>query len=87
MVSYAFTHNLTDGALTEAAAIRWAREAQAGDHLIDYDETGLEHWQDPGSRCGLSDPALDEVHRILRERGLRLEATDEGLVAEGLVAE
>ena len=81
MASYAFTHDLTEGTLAAADACAWARGAEAGDHLIDWDESGLEAYEDTGSRAGLDDPTLDDVNRILSGRGLRLEATDEGLVA------
>lgn len=82
MASYAFQHDLTDGALTDDAAIAWALGvAEDGDVLIEYEETGLSHEQDPGSRCGLSDPALDQIRRWLRSRDLLLVATDTGLEA------
>lgn len=87
MASYAFDHALTDGALTDHRAVMWARnEARLGDVLIEYAETGLEPGDDPGSRCGLSDPALAEMGRHLADRGLRLEATDVGLVVVMVVA-
>lgn len=81
MTSYAFTNDLTDGAMTAADACAWARGAEDGDSLIDWDESGLSDAEDRGNRAGLSDPTLDDVERILSSRGLSLEATDEGLVA------
>lgn len=81
MTSYAFDNDLTDGTLTDHTAVLWARnEARLGDVLIEYDETGLSAGADPGSRCGLSDPALAEIDSYLAARDLRLEATDIGLV-------
>ncbi len=74
MTSYALEHELTEGrAMTATDACAWARDAEEGDHLIDWDEILL-------SEFGLSDPVLDDVRRVLDERGLSLEATDEGLV-------
>lgn len=81
MTSYAFTHDMTEGTMTAADACAWARGAEDGDHLIDWDESGLEAYEDTGNRAGLSDPTLDDVRRILSGRGLRLEATSAGLVA------
>lgn len=81
MTSYAWDHDLTDGLLTDHIAVMWSRnEARLDDVLIEYDETGLAHSDDPGSRCGLSDPALAEIDSHLAARDLRLEATDIGLV-------
>lgn len=39
-------------------AIIWARSAEVSD---------------PGSRCGYGDDTLDQIERVLRERGLTLD--------------
>lgn len=62
-------------------AHRWARTAKAGEYLVTYAQSGLTDAEDPGSRCGYSDPELDDLGRTLRERGLSLEADDRGLCA------
>lgn len=53
----------------------WSREAEVGSYLAEY----WDGERDPGSRCGLSDQALDSVRRTLRSRGLRIEADDTGI--------
>lgn len=53
----------------------WSREAELGSYLAEY----WDGERDPGSRCGLSDQALDSVRRALRPRGLRIEADDTGI--------
>jgi hypothetical protein len=63
------------------SALEWASSASAGDYLITYDDTGVSHDDDPGSRCGYSDPDLAAIERDLRERGMTLRADDIGLVA------
>ena len=70
------------GAITDART--WAHTADAGDYLITYAASGMTHEQDPGSRCGLGDDALDAIEAILRARDLTLTADDRGLVAEAV---
>lgn len=60
-------------------AIIWARTAEAGDYLAEYEDDDLDDVSDPGSRCGYDDPTLDEIERVLRARDLTLCATDVGL--------
>ncbi len=60
----------------------WARKAESGDYLVEYEDTGMTAEEDPGSRCGYDDQQLDQVGRWLRERGLKLTADDRGLVVE-----
>jgi hypothetical protein len=79
------TYELTydDLGLTEPKsreeAIAWAREAEEGDCLCEWEDDGLDADSDPGSRGGYGDETLDEVERVLRERDLTLSATDVGL--------
>lgn len=68
--------------MSVADAIAWARSADMGDYLIRYEDTGLSHAEDPGSRCGFGDDELDEISAVLRARGMRLTADDQGLVAQ-----
>lgn len=62
-------------------ALIWATAAEVGDYLIEYEDTGLTHDEDSGSRCGFDDAELAEIHRVLSGRGLTLMADDRGLVA------
>lgn len=68
--------------MTLADAIAWAREAEAGDYLVEYDDLDDNAEDDPGSRCGFGDDELDAINRVLRVRDLTLNANDCGLVAE-----
>jgi hypothetical protein len=67
-----------------ADALAWARWADAGEYLVSYEETGMTDVEDPGSRCGYSDDGLDEISRVLGQRGLTLTADDCGLVAQAV---
>jgi hypothetical protein len=66
-------------------ALSWAREAESGDYLDEYEDDGLDAESDSGSRCGYDDETLDAVERVLRERGLALRADDCGLIVEEVV--
>lgn len=68
--------------MTITDAMTWARSADAGDYLLRYEDTGLTHGEDPGSRCGFDDRELAEIGTVLRGRGLQLQADDQGLIAE-----
>jgi hypothetical protein len=65
--------------MADVKDVSWAKTARAGDYLVYYADD--ESLPDMGSRCGRSDSELDEVRRVLRTRGLRLEADDRGLRA------
>ena len=65
--------------MNSSEAIIWARTAEAGEYLAEYDDDDLDDVSDPGSRCGFDDQTLDEVESVLRDRGLTLTATDVGL--------
>lgn len=67
--------------MTLTDAIRWTRTATAGDYLITYDDSGLTHDEDPGSRCGFGDAELAAIEQLLEARDLTLTADDRGLVA------
>lgn len=62
-------------------ALDWASTAEAGDYLVQYEDTGMSHDDDPGSRCGYDDAELAQIRDSLRERDLTLTADDRGLVA------
>lgn len=64
-----------------ATALEWVRTASDGNYLVKYEDTGLTDEQDPGSRCGYSDPELNEIRAALQARGLTLQADDQGLMA------
>jgi hypothetical protein len=66
--------------MTMAEVGEWVRDVEAGEYLVEYEDTGLTAEQDPGSRCGFGDDELDQISRWLGERGLKLEADDVGLV-------
>lgn len=66
--------------MTNAELTTWARTAESGDYLAEYEDDGLTAEEDTGSRCGYDDQQLDAVARVLRERNLRLVADDCGLV-------
>lgn len=66
-------------------ALYWARDTEAGDYLIEYEDSGLSDEEDPGSRCGFDDRELAEIERVLGERGLKLVADDCGLAAAEVV--
>jgi hypothetical protein len=68
------------------SALVWARTAKAGEYLVEYEDTGMTDVEDPGSRCGYSDLALDEIGHVLLRRNLTLTADDRGLVAQSVVA-
>ena len=68
--------------MTMSEAVAWARAAEAGDYLVEYEDTNMTAEEDPGSRCGFGDDELAEIERILRERDLSLEVDDVGLVAQ-----
>lgn len=67
--------------MTKQEAIEWARGAEEGEYLIEYEDTGLSAAQDPGSRCGFDDAELDAIRCELARRDLSLEADDQGLIA------
>lgn len=69
---------------TLAEALTWASTATAGDYLVYYEDTGLTHDKDPGSRCGYADSELDAISKALRKRDLRLDADDVGLIAAAM---
>jgi len=60
-------------------AVAWAQTALAGDYLAEYDDEPRD--DDYGSRCGFDDRELGDANKVLRTRGLRLQADDRGLVA------
>jgi hypothetical protein len=62
-------------------ALEWAEECEAGDYLAEYESCGVAAEDDPGSRCGYSDPELSAVESTLRARGYSLVADDCGLCA------
>ena len=66
------------GAVRKLRTVAWAATAERGDYLARY----VDGENDPGSRCGYSDSALDEIRRALVTRGLTLRADDMGLVVE-----
>lgn len=66
--------------MTTAELGAWAREADEGDYLVEYEDTGMTADEDPGSRCGYDDQQLDQLKRWLADRDLALEADDVGLV-------
>lgn len=70
--------------MTLSDAISWAQSADVGDYLIHYEDTGLTHEEDPGSRCGFDDRELAEIGAVLRSRDMRLTADDRGLVAQAV---
>lgn len=65
--------------INEARA--WARSAEDGDYLVEYEDTGMTDVEDVGSRCGYDDFELAEIESILRARDLTLRADDVGLQA------
>lgn len=67
--------------MTLTDALAWAQTADAGTYLITYEDSGLTNDEDPGSRCGFSDPELDEIRDVLWARDLRLDTDDLGLIA------
>lgn len=65
-----------DGTPDMGQARAWSRVARPGQYLATYSEySGDDH----GSRCGYADDQLDELGRILRKRGLRIDTDDVGL--------
>lgn len=66
-----------------AADLRWAKSAELGDYLHEWEDDDLDATSDSGSRGGRSDGELDEIKSVLRGRGLLLKADDRGLVATG----
>jgi hypothetical protein len=68
--------------MSREEALAWAREAEAGDYLHEWEDDGLDEVSDPGSRGGYDDETLDSVEDVLRERDLTLRADDCGLVVE-----
>jgi len=63
-----------------SAARAWARDADAGDYLIEYEDAP--RGSDPGSMCGFGADEIAEINEILGRRDLTLTADDRGLVAE-----
>jgi hypothetical protein len=72
-----YVANLTD-------ALAWARTAEAGEYLVEYEDTGMTDVEDPGSRCGYSDADHWEINRVLGRRNMMLVADDRGLVAQSV---
>ena len=64
-----------DAAWAKVDLVAVARDLAPGAYLAEY--WGGE--RDPGSRCGLSDSAIDRVRQVLRHRGLTLVTDDRGL--------
>jgi hypothetical protein len=62
-------------------ALDWARTAEPGEYLAEYDGDGFDDRSDPGSRCGYGDDELDAIDTELSKRGITLAADDTGLVA------
>jgi hypothetical protein len=65
-------------------ALHWARNAEDGDYLVDWDETGMSDQDDPGSRAGYDDDELDQIRNALEKNDLTLEADDVGLRATSI---
>lgn len=65
-------------------ALSWARTAEVGEYLVEYEDTGMTDVEDPGSRCGYSDAELSEVQQVLGRRDLLLVPDDRGLVAQAV---
>lgn len=61
---------------------KWARQADAGEYLVEYENTGITDIEDPGSMCGYGADELDAVKAELAMRDLSLEADDRGLVVQ-----
>lgn len=55
----------------------WTRTAAEGDYLAEF-EDGPE--ADPQSLCGYTEPEMADIDRRLKERDLRIDADDKGLV-------
>lgn len=73
--------------MTLTDAIHWTRTAEAGDYLITYEDSGLTHEEDPGSRCGFDDQELAQIELAQRQRDLALGADDRGLRADATMVE
>lgn len=66
--------------MTLTEALKWARQATAGEYLIEFDALAAAVERDPGSRHGYSDGELDQIRAALAGRGLSIEADDRGLI-------
>ena len=66
------------------SALAWARTAEAGEYLVEYEDTGMTDAEDSGSRCGYDDAEIAEIRDMLWRRSLRLVADDRGLVAQAV---